>query len=148
MTEGLKQLSDQAEKEHQDEEERKAKASGDKRRGWFHITLNAAFWCARSAMTNWYTDQWAGQFATIVNPEVTHMQWCHAILGDRTFKSPWSACEDAVALAFDLHPDSFVQAYDTIIWMPYGLHHLVLALKRTRNYTCSVCRRCRVLLWV
>ena len=69
------------------------------------------------------TDEWAGQFATIVNPEVTHIQWCHAILGDRTFKSPWSACEDALALAFDLHLDSFVQAYDTVIWMPYGLHH-------------------------
>ena len=35
------------------------------------------------------------------------LQWGHSILGDRTYLSPWQASENALALAFELHPDCF-----------------------------------------
>ena len=80
------------------------KASREQRR-WKFLPVYAAFWHAPSTLTKGYGDHWAGQFSTAVPSEITQLQWCHSVLGERSFKSPWQACEEAAALAFKLHPE-------------------------------------------
>lgn len=57
-----------------------------------------------------------GILAFLCRPEVATMQWAHSIQWDPSYTSPWQASEDALELAFMLHPTSFQQTWTCRDW--------------------------------
>ena len=75
--------------------------------GYWTIAVHAAFWNAWPVTTEVCADRWADAVVPPLHPSAAVLQWGHSILGDRTYLSPWQASENALALAFELHPNSF-----------------------------------------
>ena len=72
-------------------------------------------------MTLEYFDRWAPWPSSHIHAGVAGMQWSHSILQDPSYKSPWNASEEAMQLAFDLHPASFLRNVNVEIGD--SLHH-------------------------
>ena len=67
-------------------------------------------------MTLEYFDRWAPWPSSHIHAGVAGMQWSHSILQDPSYKSPWNASEEAMQLAFDLHPASFLTQCECRDW--------------------------------
>ena len=63
-----------------------------------------------------YFDRWAPWPPTNITAEVAGMQWAHSILLDPSYKSPWQASEDAMQLAFEMQPLSFLEQCERREW--------------------------------
>lgn len=73
-------------------------------------------------MTLEYFDRWAPWPSMHVQADVAKMQWLHSILQDPSYKSPWTASEEAMHLAFDMHPSSFLTQCERRDWGFSSLH--------------------------
>ena len=98
------------------------KASTERRRstrcgnGIRQVAFYATFWWARPLMTFEYFDQWAALPLTRIDAAVAMMQWSHSILKEPTYLSPWQASENALHLAFTLHPNSLIHQCERQEW--------------------------------
>jgi hypothetical protein len=123
MTDSLQKLSEQAEKEHTAEEERKAKRPRQKDTDVVDAAMSSGglpsmqpFGAPGHWMTLEYFDRWAPWPSSHIHAGVAGMQWSHSILQDPSYKSPWNASEEAMQLAFDLHPASFLTQCECRDW--------------------------------
>lgn len=81
-------------------------ASSQRRRPrrWRQILSQLAAFCAgRRCVTDEYTRQWpSAELASTLDARANTMHWCHSILLEPTFLSPWQAMENATDLALEV----------------------------------------------